>query len=268
MIKLLELSNKEWFIISDIILNINAISVDKRMKEAFFENLENIISFNSGTFYFGHNSDRVKSIVDPVIYKHPYHLIKDPQIKEYDKYQDIDCVKWMYSLPHSTVYRETDLLQDSIRENTELYKKIYKPLCIHYAAGVNMVYDNIFLGAVNLFKSKENGDFTEKDIFILDYLKPHLTHRMFQLHPQAKNQIVARNAVINEYNLTDRELEIITLISEGISNKEISEKLFICEDTVKKHISHIYKKMNVSSRSKIVKMLNEKNYRLHTFKHY
>lgn len=49
--------------------------------------------------------------------------------------------------------------------------------------------------------------------------------------------------------LTRREYEVITLIAEGLNNKEIAEKLYISEKTVKNHVSNIFKKINVSDRT-------------------
>ncbi|MBC9868840.1 MAG: response regulator [Opitutae bacterium] len=48
-----------------------------------------------------------------------------------------------------------------------------------------------------------------------------------------------------ENSLTKRELEIITLLSEGLSKKEISGKLHISTPTVATHVAHIYEKFNV-----------------------
>lgn len=50
---------------------------------------------------------------------------------------------------------------------------------------------------------------------------------------------------------TSRELDIIKAIAEGLSNKEISEKLFISEGTVKNHISTILEKGNLSHRTQV-----------------
>lgn len=48
--------------------------------------------------------------------------------------------------------------------------------------------------------------------------------------------------------LTKRELDVLRLISEGCSNKKISDELSISERTVKNHISHIFRKINVEDR--------------------
>ena len=49
--------------------------------------------------------------------------------------------------------------------------------------------------------------------------------------------------------LTKRELDVLRLISEGCSNKKISDELTISERTVKNHISNIFKKLDVSDRT-------------------
>ncbi|MEQ1764598.1 MAG: response regulator transcription factor, partial [Pyrinomonadaceae bacterium] len=49
--------------------------------------------------------------------------------------------------------------------------------------------------------------------------------------------------------LSDRELEVIQLVSQGLSNQDIGHKLFISAGTVKRHISNIYQKLDVHSRT-------------------
>ena len=50
-------------------------------------------------------------------------------------------------------------------------------------------------------------------------------------------------------SLTKRELDVLRLISEGCSNKKISDELTISERTVKNHISHIFRKIDVEDRT-------------------
>jgi two-component system, NarL family, response regulator LiaR len=49
--------------------------------------------------------------------------------------------------------------------------------------------------------------------------------------------------------LSTRELEVLELVSEGLSNREIAERLALSSDTIKTHIKHILKKMCVSDRT-------------------
>ena len=61
------------------------------------------------------------------------------------------------------------------------------------------------------------------------------------------------NASLNlsNYNLTDRQKEIIELIRSGLTNKEIATKLFISENTVKYHLKIIYEILDIDHRSAI-----------------
>jgi DNA-binding NarL/FixJ family response regulator len=53
----------------------------------------------------------------------------------------------------------------------------------------------------------------------------------------------------SEYNLTNRESEILELLAKGYRYKEIATKLFISLETVRSHVHHIYEKLQVSSRT-------------------
>lgn len=57
--------------------------------------------------------------------------------------------------------------------------------------------------------------------------------------------------VKEKYKLTSKEIELIICISEGLSNKEISEKLFVTEGTVKNHITEILSKLELRDRTQI-----------------
>lgn len=62
---------------------------------------------------------------------------------------------------------------------------------------------------------------------------------------------IKNNEDIKNIEITDREREIIEKIAEGLSNKEIGEKLFISEGTVKNYISTILNKTNLEHRTQI-----------------
>ena len=63
--------------------------------------------------------------------------------------------------------------------------------------------------------------------------------------------------VIHEHGLTNRESEIAWLLYRGYTNRQIGEELYIAETTVKKHVSHIYEKMQVSGRKEFRAKINE-----------
>lgn len=63
----------------------------------------------------------------------------------------------------------------------------------------------------------------------------------------------------NAYGLTSREIEIISAIKQGSSNREIAGQLAISEETVKRHLSNIYAKLGVSSRLELAVLASEQH---------
>ena len=57
---------------------------------------------------------------------------------------------------------------------------------------------------------------------------------------------------IKEYHISNREWEIIDLVIQGKSNKEIEDVLFISYNTVKNHLYSLFKKIGVRSRSQMI----------------
>ena len=62
-----------------------------------------------------------------------------------------------------------------------------------------------------------------------------------------------------EEPLSDREIEVLRLLSAGYSNKEIADKLFLAVGTIKKHTHQIYQKLNVESRVQAIQTARELN---------
>lgn len=95
---------------------------------------------------------------------------------------------------------------------------------------------------------------------ILELLLPHLQTRLANDN-QSMNENKKRVSIKlkNRFDITDRETEIIGLVFNGYSNSEISSKLYISENTVKKHLSNIYIKLHISSRPQLVKFIIDNN---------
>jgi DNA-binding NarL/FixJ family response regulator len=78
------------------------------------------------------------------------------------------------------------------------------------------------------------------------------------LTPVVASRLMARMRAPAEEQLSGRELEVLTLVSQGHSNQEIARQLHISTATVKTHLIHIYGKLGVSDRTAAVTTALEK----------
>lgn len=79
----------------------------------------------------------------------------------------------------------------------------------------------------------------------------HLMERVMERyhHMEVQYSRLQSAAAINELELTEREMEILQYIVEGLSNKEIANTLYVSEKTVKNHITNLLRKLEVDDRT-------------------
>ena len=87
-----------------------------------------------------------------------------------------------------------------------------------------------------------------------------IMHGVSVLDPKVMLRLTAlmnKNKTVDLYEeMTEREREIATLLAEGLTNRQIADKLYISEGTVKNYISSIYDKTGIHDRVKLVVALS------------
>lgn len=130
----------------------------------------------------------------------------------------------------------------------------------------------IILALLILFKVAQFSYFRSADnreiwigVFSLAFLGIgiFLSRRLFTPKPRIiEKQIIVNHTTVDEKQLersgiSKRELEILQLINEGLSNQQIADKLYLSENTIKKHVSNLFLKLDVERRTEAVKKAKE-----------
>lgn len=88
----------------------------------------------------------------------------------------------------------------------------------------------------------------------LKLTRPKETIVVREVPVPAPERFVVNSARLEQLGITPRELEILTLIAAGLSNRQIAEKLFVSENTVKTHSSRLFDKLDAKRRTQAVQL--------------
>jgi NarL family two-component system response regulator LiaR len=91
----------------------------------------------------------------------------------------------------------------------------------------------------------------------LKFVKTKETVVVKEVRLPSDGAFVMNRARLAELGITPREHEILQLIATGMSNREIAEKLFVSENTVKTHSSRLFDKLSARRRTQAVQIAKE-----------
>ncbi|OGS93759.1 MAG: DNA-binding response regulator [Gallionellales bacterium GWA2_59_43] len=89
------------------------------------------------------------------------------------------------------------------------------------------------------------------------YVPPQLLRPSEDTCRQDAERIDRRSTRTNEFGLTARQMEVLHCIAEGLSNKEIAERLNLAEGTVKIHVASTYQTLRVNNRMEAVRLAEQ-----------
>ena len=246
----------EWKRISEILLQLYKQESAAAIGTAFLKSIQSLIRHNQSNFRVFDPVSGHEFLGDAV-----FMGIDDEKVPSFYENVSIekDYLSNYYTYDSSLVYCDTDVLSQEIREKTDFYRNYLLPQKVPYVCGIIIIQDGNLMGIANLFRSREWGDFTEKECYILEILKPHLTNLLIKSIKNKDNSLFNQNLIderLNKLPITAREREITNLILKGNSNADIAGGLGVSLSTVKKHIYNIFLKLNINSKLELIKMFN------------
>ncbi|MDA8156571.1 MAG: LuxR C-terminal-related transcriptional regulator [Actinomycetota bacterium] len=245
------ISSKDYRAILDII-DMAYSSFDRTATLlAIFEKLEKWIGISSGVFLpldiktgiFKKNGAVSFNIEDgPLLSFFSYYAPLHPLVQ-----------KKMHMMPLNKSLRLTDFIPASSLHDTAWGRDFQPKVPIFYELSANLGSRGAPSAGFALHRKKSDKDFTAQDIAVMDILLPHLSRAMD--HTALLEQMALQRddirTKLSGFNLTRREHEITALAVRGLSNRQIAERLFITEMTVKDHLKNIFGKLDVKRRSEL-----------------
>lgn len=140
----------------------------------------------------------------------------------------------------------------AFRNAIKLFAHIY---LLVSTAGITLFFfadENVFFAGVYIFV------FFAGDIPAILFLGNYLNNHYLTTDGKTETITPFEDFIVN-YQISKREWEIVEKICEGLTNKQISDTLFISLQTVKDHSHHIYKKTGVKNRVQLVNLVRKLN---------
>lgn len=244
------LDSKTWETINEFSLWLHAQHELADIQRGSLERIKNIIPHRISMFdLVTMEADGQTEYIDPI----STTMDQTELDAYYQRYAAMDYTTWSFDLRNLNVYRDLDLVDVERRDRTPIFLEWMEPQGVYYGCGATLAMAGIPLGTVTLFRERSAGDFASNEMRILKELAQHLSLHLHELFPAG---IVGQNDeskdpianLIEEAGINPREAEILRLMIDGCTNKQMAEALFISESTVKKHVNAIYHKLGVSNR--------------------
>jgi DNA-binding CsgD family transcriptional regulator len=234
-----------WSRINDFLLDCGKICHPRDFSIQVLKRLDSLIPYDGGQVYF---FDETGTVIDQFL------LNVDPEItKEYYEY----CSKGKCSTAFSRCVQKKSWANDNVEvhnwsreKDDEMLIRQMRLYGIRYTFGMGLYDVNNSMKSMCILHRVSRTEFSDAEKSIISHIKPHLKN-LFRIFFWDMSKS-AKNTATPIPGLTARETEISALLGKGIAPALISQKLFISQTTVYKHIDNIHKKLGVSSRQEFL----------------
>ncbi len=244
------LTNSDWIILNALTYKIQSIFDLDEMRMALMTGLGHLIDYDAASFYIVSTNDK-NDLCSPL----GINYSTADMLDYIHKYKNIDYSEGLMSAGKNIAYRESDLIPEEVRINTDYYKMVYNVHGWHYSLHLNISYNEHFLGVLSFFRKKGSNDFSQEHVFILDMIKDHLSFRLEQDFKHRQAQKLSLHQCITEYGLSKKESQVLEQLLHDNTSDEIAETLNISVSTFRKHCNHIYHKLGISQRIQLYDLI-------------
>lgn len=247
-----KLADYEWQYLLQLVSRIYCGRSFKAVCLTTMEQLKTLIPFQQGICFETRRQNGRPVLRRPV-------TLPDHAEHSLDAFFQGDYPRWSEFImaPSSMIFRQSDLIPESRSwEKSRVYRSLWQPRGIYYGLFLSVVYHDHPQALLGLFRTRETGDFSDRDGFILQQLSDALEHRLCRLseeYVKTDPSLTSRAAREKSarYSLTRRETEIVSFLTAGWDTPAICLRLCISVSTLNKHISNIYSKTGAHTRTQL-----------------
>lgn len=188
--------------------------------------------------------------------------MSDDNLSEYEQYyQYRDTVTPLLQNCREAV-RVSDVMPQAELVRTELFNDFLRRDGLHWGMDVFAWSGDSNIGDLRIWRGKQRDNFSDHELAMAELIRPAFTAALARARAAAGMTAPAgpHTALISEgvlKKLTARERQVVELIVEGLLDKEIAYRLGISYTTVRTHIDRSFQKLEVSSRSKLIRRVQE-----------
>lgn len=246
----MQLTDKQWNLINEIALMVHKSDNIADMRKSFLMILRTLLDFDAASSYIAKGNN---NMADPIGFGFTTEELK-LYAEEYSSLDPMNPLMDFFGNSQSAI-RTSDYAVISEVEESEYYKLLWKPKDIRYALMMPFCVNGKWLGSVNLFRKSDKEDFTDEEMRIAGIMREHVQTRLWrEIH---SSEAHGARSLADEYFLTGKECEVIDLWVNGYTDSEICDELAISKNTLKKHISNIFGKMEINSRVELLKLVGK-----------
>lgn len=186
--------------------------------------------------------------------------ISDTNLSDYEQYyQYRDTVTPRLQRCRRAV-RVSDVIPQSELERTELFNDFLRRDGLHWGLNVYAWSGESNIGDLRVWRSKRRDDFSDHELALVELIRQAFTTALARARADAgmvKPAEPLAQTLADDVlrHLTAREREVVGLVGEGLLDKEIAYRLGISYTTVRTHLDRSFKKLGVSNRSKLVRLM-------------
>lgn len=161
------------------------------------------------------------------------HLFKSPlQLSEKDK---VSLCDWTSDDDRKSIF----------------YQEYVRGLQLKYCLGIGLSDKDNCLRCIITLDRTGDTPYSEKDLLFVRHLRPLLEDLFANLLAPAPESYSRVQVLSRQYQLTERETEIVSLICNGLAPAAIAGRLCLSVSTVYRHIANVYGKLGISNRQEL-----------------